>query len=81
MRKLFFLALLSMFMALPLVGCAGMPEEYVEADQLTLDAVGPDYLHYVDADESLTPDQKQSKHDVVNTWELRVIEARKRVGK
>lgn len=82
MRKLFcVLAMLSVFMALPLGGCAGMPEEYVLADELTVDAVGPDYLHYVEADESLTEDQKQSKRDVISTWQLRVIEAKKRLKK
>lgn len=71
------LAVLSVFLALPLAGCGSMPKEYVEADELTFDAVAGPYSDYFEADDSLTEDQKQSKRDVILTWKLRIDEAKK----
>lgn len=79
MRSLFFtLAMLSCFLALPLLsGCGSMPQEYVDADEATYNAVAAPYSAYFEADESLTEDQKQSKRDVILTWKLRIDEAKK----
>ena len=79
MRKgYFFLMGFCLLLAVMLPGCPSMPTEYVEADELTYDAVSGPYSAYYEADETLTEEQKQSKRDVLLTWKLRIAEAKKR---
>lgn len=78
MRNLYcVLALLAVFLALPLASCQSTPAEYVKADEMTYQAVEGPYTAYFEADENLTEDQKQSKRDLMLTWKLRIDEAKK----
>ena len=56
-------------------GCASPRQTYIEADLLTHFAVAPEYEEYVDADESLDEEQKQDRHDLVDSWKRRIDEA------
>lgn len=49
-------------------GCVG-PDPAALA---TYNAVAPEYRAYVEADASLTAEQKQSRFDTITTWRIRV---------
>lgn len=55
------------------VSCVGGPSP---ADLATYQAIGKDYVRYVEADLSLTESQRQSRRDLVESWRLRVGAAR-----
>lgn len=68
MRKLLAVLLLACMAA-----CGSMPRVLdVTAQRKEHDAVAPEYLRYVDADSTLTAEQKQSRHDTVGAWALRI---------
>lgn len=64
---------------LVLAGCPGCPAgtTYVDADQLTYDAIAPEYVAYVSSDVALTPDQKERRFQTVRSWEGRLKEAKR----
>ncbi|MAA63843.1 MAG: hypothetical protein CL581_03560 [Alteromonadaceae bacterium] len=57
-----------------LAGCEGISvaDAYVQADQLTYDAIAPSYRAYVAADEKLDAASKQSRMRLLETWKLRI---------
>jgi predicted lipoprotein len=57
-----------------LAGCEGISvaDAYVQADQLTYDAIAPSYRAYVEADEKLDAASKQSRMRLLETWQLRI---------
>jgi predicted lipoprotein len=57
-----------------LAGCEGISvaDAYVQADQLTYDAIAPSYRAYVEADEKLDAASKQSRMRLLETWKLRI---------
>jgi hypothetical protein len=56
-------------------GCASqVPADWVAADRATKQAIAPEYEAYVDADATLTAEQKQRRHNTVATWESRLAE-------
>lgn len=63
-------------LALLLASCT--PREYVSADRLTYEAVAPAHAAYVQADPQLTPDQKQARLDLLQSWRFRVEAAEAR---
>lgn len=75
MRHYVLLALL--LILLTLAGCQGVSASYADADAATYDAIAPEYLGYVDKDETLSGDQKQRRQETVASWKGRVDRARK----
>lgn len=73
MRWLALSALL--LVALAASGCGSLNDQYVEADRATFDAVASRYKMYVDADPNLTPLQKKSKKNTIDSWEARLTGA------
>lgn len=71
-----FLALLSVFLALPLLGCGSVQEQYVTADEDTYNAVWPAYQAYFEADAQWTEEDKKFKRDVGLTWKARIDAAK-----
>lgn len=57
-----------------LTGCEGISvaDAYVQADQLTYDAIAPSYRAYVEADEKLDAPSKASRMRLLETWKLRI---------
>lgn len=58
-----------------LSGCAGVPESYRAADRATYEAIAPEFVDYVESDESLSESQKRHRRLTVETWRLRLEEA------
>lgn len=58
-------------------GCCGAGEQ-TRSRRLFLEAVGPEYGKYVDADPNLTPEEKARRH---RTLEAEDLELRKLEGK
>jgi hypothetical protein len=56
-------------------GCATLNTGYVIADQATLAAIGDDYIKYINADPTLTPQEKAFRIATVTTWRNRVAAA------
>lgn len=69
MRKRTLMALLA---ALALTGCAQTSSLYLQADRATYDAVAPEYLDYVAADESLSPEDVNTREATITSWRKRV---------
>ncbi len=69
MKRRTLVALVAFFI---LSGCSGVSEAYVKADQLTHDAIAPEYLDYVAADPELDDAQKQRRARTVATWATRL---------
>lgn len=44
----------------------------LEADRATYDAIAPEYVAYVDSDATLTPEQKERRHETVRSWEAKL---------
>lgn len=63
MRVLLFLLLAFLFSS-----CVG-PNE---AERATYQVIGPAHAAYVQADQNLTPAQKQARLDLIESWRLRV---------
>ena len=69
MKRTLCLALL----AVSLSGCAAnVPADWVAADRATYNAVAPEHAAYVDADSTLTLEQKQRRHNTLDTWRIRL---------
>lgn len=64
--------LLSVLLALCLLllpSCmAGPDPTFVAASRATHDAVAPEYLRYVDADQALTTEQRNRRHASIDRW-------------
>lgn len=58
-----------------LLGGCGVAKEYVAADKATFEAVTPVYLKYVDADTSISQEDKDRLKRTVATWKLRIDKA------
>ena len=57
-----------------LPSCAGGPDPtFVAASRAAHDAIAPEYLHYVDADPALTPEQRQRRHATVDRWAEAIV--------
>lgn len=60
-------------------GCASTGDiiraEYVEADRATYEAIAPEYLNYVQADQSLDSDERKRRERTLTTWRLRLEQA------
>jgi hypothetical protein len=69
--KILLLCLMFCFVALGSTSCA-VDEGYRLADKATHNAIAPEYLDYVEDDESLDEDEKQSRRDTVATWRKRI---------
>lgn len=54
---------------------AGPDPTFVAASRATHDAVAPEYLRYVDADQALTKEQRDRRHATVARW-LEAISSR-----
>ena len=50
--------------------------DYAAADQGTYDAVAPKYLEYVASDDGLTAEEKTRRARTVDTWRLRLEQAK-----
>lgn len=64
------------FLVLALVALAFSCATPAEADQATFTAVAPEYLRYVQADQSLSLEQKQRRIDTVESWRSRAFAAK-----
>lgn len=53
-------------------GCMSPDADYVAADKANFEDVGEDYLRYVEADQTLTEEQRQAKRDSVALWRMRI---------
>lgn len=60
--------------------CTTASDTYVKADRATYDAIVPDYINYVQADNGLTQEQKDRRMRLVWSWQKR-IEAAEGVSK
>ena len=61
-------------------GCATtdiIRSDYVAADRATYNAVTPGYLNYVQADSTLSKEEKARRARTVSTWRLRLEQAEK----
>lgn len=47
-------------------------QAYVQADRATYEAIAPPHARYVAADASLSPEQKQDRQDLLDTWRRRI---------
>jgi hypothetical protein len=50
-------------------------KDYVAADRATYDAIAPAYRNYVNADPTLSPDEKKRRNRTVDTWDFRLKQA------
>lgn len=66
-----------LLLALLCVSCDGVSKAYVKADELTYDAIAPEYLKYVQADEALSDAQKKRRATTVDTWRTRIEGAKR----
>lgn len=68
-RNRFGLFLLLTLCLLLLPSCAAGPDPtFVAASRATHDAVAPEYRRYVDADQTLTPEQRTRRHASIDRW-------------
>lgn len=67
-------AAIALWVVTVFAACAPL-EGYAKADALTKDVVAPEWLRYVDADATLTADQKARRHRTAESWEARIREA------
>jgi len=65
-------------LTLVLSGC-GLDAAWVKAARETHDVVAPAHRAYVNADASLTADQKARRHRLLDSWGARIEEAEKHV--
>lgn len=63
------LFLLLVFALLVLPSCTGGPDPtFTAASRATHDAIAPEYLGYVDADPTLSPEQRTRRHASIDRW-------------
>lgn len=65
------------FIAWLCTGCS-LQAEYIKADRATYNAVAPRQARYIEADETLTADQKDEGLTTLKTWDLRLRKAEKK---
>lgn len=58
-----------------LAGCGSIAKEYVSADRATFEAIAPEYLEYVKADDKLDEDAKKLREANIDSWEYRILQA------
>ena len=58
-----------------LAGCCGPDSAYLRADQLTYEAVAPEFTRYVVGDPELTQAQKDRRILLLATWRKRITSA------
>lgn len=63
--------LIIIFLLLGFCGCAPS-SVYIKGDRDTYNAIVTDYQGYYKNDPNLTSEQKQTRDDVVNSWDYRV---------
>lgn len=53
------------------LACAGCstPASYRTADRSRFEVIAPEYNRYVDADTSLSPEQKERRHRLTRAWD------------
>lgn len=60
-----------------LPGCGSIAKEYVAADEATMNAVSPEFRKYVEADSSLSEEDKALRYATLDSWSYRIAEAKK----
>lgn len=68
------------FVLATMPGCAGIQEPYVRAMEDTEAAVAPDHRRYVEADATLTDEQRARRLAELDGWKATNAEARALVG-
>lgn len=66
--------LVALVCAAALTSCTPV-QAYVQADRATYEAIAPPHARYVAADASLSPEQKQDRQDLLDTWRKRIESA------
>lgn len=61
-----------LLLALVPASCVGPDATYIAADRATFEAVAPEYLEYVQADESLDAAAKARRTRTIETWQKRL---------
>ena len=56
-------------------GCASIDKAYVEADRMTYEAIGTEYVEYVNQDDNLREWEKTLRSENVKSWASRIAEA------
>lgn len=78
MRKGYFAFLGFCFVAVAMLpGCGSIAKSYVEADEATMNAVSPEFRKYVEADASLSEEDKALRYATLDSWSYRIAEAKK----
>lgn len=67
MRKLIAIAVLG----IALTGCS-LDKIYVQADRDTYDVIAPAHREYVENDPNMTPEQKDRRLRLLDSWEERI---------
>lgn len=66
-----------------LAGCAATGDviqaDYVQADRATYEAIAPEYLKYVQDDQTIGADERARRERTVTTWRLRLEQAERPV--
>jgi hypothetical protein len=76
MKKLLFLSLLCVGMA----SCSGPNKLTISAIETNWGVIGPEYIQYIDKDESLTPEYKETKKRTAEMFGKLIEEAKKSFG-
>ena len=66
-----------MFLLLLLTGCGSLQEQYVAADVSTYEVIAPAHKAYVEADPTMTKEQKARRLRKLASWQARVEEGRR----
>lgn len=71
-----YLAMLSVWLALPLLAGCSLNKEYVKADEDTANVIIPAHEKYVDADTTLDADAKARRKRLLESWRERINAAK-----
>lgn len=75
MRPLRFLAFMSLLLSL--TACGSLQEQYVAADVSTYEVIAPAHKAYVEADATMTDEQKARRLRKLASWQARIEEGRR----
>jgi hypothetical protein len=53
-----------------MTGCVS--QQYLDADQATHDAIAPEYTKYIDADATLSDNQREIRRLNLESWQARI---------
>ncbi len=75
---------LVLFFLMPSCGLLEAPQgvdpQYLKADRATYEAIGEEWADYVQADDTLTVEQKQRRDLLLNSWRIRIENAEAAAG-